>query len=49
MDEFLDQCLVLTFTHNIRLIILLDIDSNDGPKAAEYFSTDGWSRGATWC
>ena len=47
VDELLDRGLVLTFTHDIELVIPLDSDSTDGPEAAEYTSAE-WSRGAIW-
>jgi hypothetical protein len=47
VDEFIDRGLVLTFTPEIELVIPLD-DERNGPEAAEYTSTDEWSRGAIW-
>jgi hypothetical protein len=48
VDEFLDQGLVLTFAPQTELVIPLDSERTDGPEAAEYSSTDEWSRGAVW-
>jgi len=48
VDEFLDRSLVLTFAPETELAIPLDDEGNDGPEAAEYASTDEWSRGAIW-
>jgi hypothetical protein len=47
-DEFLDRGLVLTFAPQTELVIPLGDEGNDGPEAAEYSSTDEWSRGAIW-
>ena len=48
VDEFLDRGLVLTFALQTELVIPLDDEGADGPKAAEYSSTDEWSSGAIW-
>jgi hypothetical protein len=48
VDEFLDRGLVLTFAPETELVIPLGDEGNDGPEAAEYSSTDEWSRGAIW-
>lgn len=48
VNEFLDRGLVLTFAPETELVIPLDSEGTDGPEAAEYTSTDEWSRGATW-
>jgi hypothetical protein len=48
VDEFLDQGLVLTFATKTELVIPLGDEGNDGLEAAEYSSTDEWSRGAIW-
>jgi hypothetical protein len=48
VDEFLNRGLVLTFAPKTELVIPLGYEGNDGPEAAEFSSTDEWSRGAIW-